>query len=61
MATKKTPELIQHIEKTKNAMQSFLDNAEKDSKAAWMRARKASLQLERLLKDYRKLSVKAGR
>lgn len=35
--------------------------AEKGNKAAGARARKASLELEKLLKEFRKASVEAGK
>ena len=35
--------------------------AEKGNKAAGARARKASLQVEKLLKEFRKVSVEAGK
>ena len=43
----------------------FIENAtaqaEKENKAAGARARKASLQVEKLLKEFRKVSVEAGK
>ena len=35
--------------------------AEKGNKAAGMRARKASLELEKLLKEFRKVSIEASK
>lgn len=40
-------------------MYNMSQNRDKGNKAAGLRARKTSLELEKLLKEYRKLSVKA--
>lgn len=40
-------------------MYNMAQNRDKGNKAAGLRARKASLELEKLFKEYRKLSVKA--
>lgn len=49
--------------KIEEAMKTFAENmkenVEKGNKAAGLRARKASLELEKLFKEYRKVSVKA--
>lgn len=49
-------------EKITEVMTTFTDNFEKNlngNKAAGVRARKATLELEKLFKEYRKASVKA--
>lgn len=53
-------ELAESITKTiAEFADNFVLNVEKGNKAAGVRARKASLKLEKLLKEYRKESVKA--
>lgn len=53
-------DLLKNITDTANAMLADMTvNVEKGNKAAGARARKASLQLEKLCKEYRKESVKA--
>lgn len=50
------------VEKINEAIAVFTKNAADNvsgNKAAGLRARKASLELEKLFKEYRKLSVKA--
>ena len=50
------------VEKINAAYAVFAENAEKNvagNKAAGTRARKASLELEKLLKEFRKASVEA--
>lgn len=48
-----------------DAMTDFAENAknniQKGNKAAGARARKASLELEKLLKEYRKVSIEADK
>lgn len=48
-----------------DAMTEFAENAEKNiqkgNKAAGARARKASLEIEKLLKEYRKVSIEADK
>jgi hypothetical protein len=47
------------VYKIKNAMISFLGDAEKvDNKSAARRARKLSMEITRMLKDYRAASIK---
>jgi hypothetical protein len=47
------------VYKIKNAMISFLRDAEKvDNKSAARRARKLSMEITRMLKDYRAASIK---
>ncbi len=54
--------LVKQIESTFNA---FLEDAnaqiEKGNKAAGTRARKASLEMEKMLKDFRKKSLEASK
>lgn len=51
-------ELIQKLGETANAfISNATENIEKGNKAAGVRARKASLELEKLMKEYRKRSV----
>lgn len=49
------------VEKVKEQWAVFVENAdlqvEKGNKAAGMRARKASLELEKILKEFRKVSL----
>lgn len=45
-------------EKTSSMLDNLRDNVEKGNKAAGARARKLSLELEKLFKEYRKISVK---
>lgn len=52
-------ELVIKIREKMAAMDAELQNNVKGNKAAGLRARKASLELEKLFKEYRKLSVKA--
>ena len=52
------------VEKLNAAWAVFAENAEKNlkgNKAAGARARKASLELEKALKEFRKVSVEAGK
>ena len=52
------------VEKLNAAWAVFAENAEKNlagNKAAGKRARKASLELEKALKEFRKVSVEAGK
>jgi hypothetical protein len=53
------------VSKIKEQMNVFTENAdqqvEKSNKAAGTRARKASLELEKLLKEFRKASIEAGK
>jgi len=53
------------VENIKTAMNDFIKNAdaqvEKGNKAAGMRARKAALELCKLLKEFRKVSVEAAK
>lgn len=48
-----------------DAMKEFAENAknniQKGNKAAGVRARKASLEIEKLLKEYRKASIEADK
>lgn len=52
-------------ERITDAMKQFVENAKnnilKGSKAAGVRARKASLEIEKLLKEYRKASIEADK
>lgn len=52
-------ELANKIKETIEVFNTNLDANVGGNKAAGLRARKASLELEKLLKEYRKLSVKA--
>ena len=52
------------VEKINAAWAVFAENADKNlevNKAAGARARKASLELEKLFKELRKVSVEAGK
>ena len=52
------------VEKINAAYAVFAENADKQlagNKAAGTRARKASLEIEKLLKEFRKVSVEAGK
>lgn len=52
------------VEKINAAYAVFAENADKQlagNKAAGVRARKASLEIEKLLKEFRKVSVEAGK
>lgn len=53
------------VEKINEAFEAFSKDAElqveKGNKAAGTRARKASLELEKLMKEFRKVSVEAGK
>ena len=52
------------VEKLNAAWAVFAENADKTlagNKAAGTRARKASLELEKALKEFRKVSVEAGK
>lgn len=52
------------VEKINAAWAVFAENADKQlagNKAAGARARKASLKIEKLLKEFRKASVEAGK
>ena len=56
------PDLL--VEKINAAYAVFAENAYKQlagNKAAGARARKSSLELEKLLKEFRKVSVEAGK
>ncbi|MCM1296592.1 MAG: histone H1 [Muribaculaceae bacterium] len=52
-------ELAKKIKETIEVFNTNLDANVSGNKAAGLRARKASLELEKLFKEYRKLSVKA--
>ena len=52
------------VEKINAAWAVFAENADKQlagNKAAGARARKASLEIEKALKEFRKVSIKAGK
>ena len=52
------------VEKINAAYAVFAENADKQlagNKAAGARARKAALEIEKLLKEFRKVSVEAGK
>lgn len=53
------------LSQIKNAYEAFLTDAslqnEKNNKAAGTRARKASLELEKLMKEFRKNSLEAAK
>jgi len=53
------------VNKIKKQIDVFTENAtlqvEKDNKAAGTRARKASLELEKMLKEFRKASIEASK
>ena len=53
------------VAKINEAFEAFVKDAalqvEKGNKAAGTRARKASLELEKLMKEFRKVSVEAGK
>lgn len=53
------------VAKINEAFEAFAKDAalqvEKGNKAAGTRARKASLELEKLMKEFRKVSVEAGK
>jgi len=53
------------VNKIKKQIDVFIENAtlqvEKDNKAAGTRARKASLELEKMLKEFRKASIEASK
>ena len=53
------------VEKIKKEWETFETNAnavvEKGNKAAGVRARKASLELESIFKEFRKASIEAGK
>lgn len=49
------------IAKCEEFQTNAVAQAEKGNKAAGARARKASLELEKLLKEFRKVSVEAGK
>lgn len=53
------------VAKINEAFEAFYKDAalqvEKGNKAAGTRARKASLELEKLMKEFRKVSVEAGK
>lgn len=52
------------VEKINAAYAVFAENTDKQlagNKAAGARARKASLEIEKLLKEFRKVSVEAGK
>lgn len=52
-------------ERITGAMTDFVENAKKNimtgNKAAAARARKTSLEIEKLLKEYRKMSIEANK
>ena len=52
-------ELAKKIKETIEVFNTNLDKNIEGNKTAGLRARKASLELEKLFKEYRKLSVKA--
>lgn len=55
-------ELIEKITASYEALKTDADlQAEKGNKAAGTRARKASLELEKLLKEFRKASLEASK
>ncbi|WLD23314.1 histone H1 [Flavobacterium dauae] len=55
-------ELIEKINESYEAMKADAElQAEKGNKAAGTRARKASLELEKLLKEFRKASLEASK
>lgn len=53
------------VNKIKEQMNVFTENAdqqvEKDNKAAGTRARKSSLELEKMLKEFRKASIESSK
>lgn len=52
------------VEKINAAWAVFAENADKqlaENKAAGARARKASLEIEKALKEFRKVSIEAGK
>ena len=53
------------VEKIKTGMDDFIKNAdaqvEKGNKAAGIRARKTALELTKMLKEFRKVSVEAAK
>jgi hypothetical protein len=53
------------VKRIKEQISVFVENAdqqvEKNNKAAGTRARKVSLEIEKMLKEFRKLSVEAGK
>ncbi|MBO7291621.1 MAG: histone H1 [Bacteroidaceae bacterium] len=57
--------MVTLVEKIKQEWAAFEANAnavvEKGNKAAGVRARKSSLELEKLFKEFRKASVEAGK
>ena len=57
--------MIELVAKINEAFEAFSKDAElqveKGNKAAGTRARKASLELEKLMKEFRKVSVEAGK
>ena len=55
-------ELVEKIQAAYAAFEADANaQAEKGNKAAGTRARKASLELEKLMKEFRKASVEAGK
>lgn len=56
-------EIENKIEEIENLFNNFLQDAKKnvemENKSAGVRARKVSLEIEKLLKDYRKISIEA--
>lgn len=57
--------MVNLVVRITDAMATFAENAkinlEKGNKAAGTRARKASLEIEKLLKEYRKASIEADK
>jgi signal transduction histidine kinase len=53
------------VNKIKEQVNIFIENAdnqvENGNKAAGTRARKASLELDKMLKEFRKVSIEAGK
>lgn len=54
-------ELVKKIETTFTEMLADMSRAVGGNKAAGARSRKASLAIEKLLKDYRKTSIEAAK
>lgn len=57
--------MVDLVVRITDAMTTFAENAktnlEKGNKAAGARARKTSLEIEKLLKEYRKMSIEADK
>lgn len=60
-----SPEMKELIEKVASVYEAFAKDAalqvENNNKAAGARARKASLELEKAMKEFRKLSIEASK